>query len=191
MRLLIEFPLYVAAIVLFGALSPSAAQPPAETPSSGTLYALFSFGDDGEKTILKKKQQEFARSKLAASAGEVRLVLFTGDKGCRECDKTEKFLSELATLSPQLSLEILTFSEDSERAGRLGIERVPGTAILSPAGKNTGIRYYGIPLGFEFETFVEAIVNAGNQETGLEPETIAGLSLVKKPVTITVFVTEH
>ena len=191
MRLLFRYSLYVAAIFLFCVPSPSASQPPSGVSPSETLYALFGFGDDGKRPILKKKQQEFARSKFAAAGGETRLVLFTEGEGCRQCGKAERFLRELADLSPLLVLETLSYSEEAERARQLGIERVPGIALLGPGGRETGIRYYGIPLGFEFETFVEAVVNTGSEVTGLQPETIASLSLVKKPVIITVFVTEH
>ena len=43
----------------------------------------------------------------------------------------------------------------------------------------------------DMEAFVEALASATSGETGLEAETIAGLTLVEKPVVITVFVAEH
>jgi alkyl hydroperoxide reductase subunit AhpF len=128
---------------------------------------------------------------LSSLRNEAHLVLFQNDDECRECGRAERLLTELAALSPRLSFHTLSLGEDAERARELGIDKAPGLAILDGKRKSPGIRYYGVPLGFEFEAFLQAIVNTAHGSPGLQPETIAGLSRVKKPVTITVFVARH
>ena len=159
--------------------------------SPGPVLAFFGFGKSTEKSLLNKKDGELARTMLSSLRNMAHLVLFLEDDGCRECGRTERLLKELAELSPRLSLETLSLEEDAGRARELGIDKVPGIAILDGGKKSPGIRYYGVPLGFEFEAFLEAIVNTAHGSPGLQPETVAALSHVKKPVTITVFVARH
>lgn len=94
-------------------------------------------------------------------------------------------------MSPLLSLRVLTLGGSGERASALGIERVPAIVLLDGRQKDTGIRYYGIPLGFEFEAFLQAVVNTAHGTPGLQPGTVAGLDNLTEPVTITVFVAQH
>lgn len=145
-------------------------------------------GEKDGKSVLKKKEKSLAGTALQNLGGEARLVLFTEEKGCGSCGKAERLMGELASLSPKVSLEVLSLSADAGRAGELGIDRVPGTAI--EGSRDTGIRYYGIPLGYELEVFVDAIRQAAEGEPDLAPETMAGLGRLKNPVTITVFVAE-
>lgn len=165
---------------------PGAAEPLAD----GERRLAFFHGGGGRKgkSVLKEKERRLAEAALRNLGGEARLVLFTEEKGCKSCPKAERLMEELASLSPKVSLEVLSLSADAGRAGELGIERAPGTAIKGP--RDTGIRYYGLPLGYELEAFVNAIRQAAEGEPDLAPEIVAGLGRLKDPVTITVFVAE-
>jgi hypothetical protein len=55
--------------------------------------------------------------------------------------------------------------------------------------KDSGIRFYGIPLGYEFMPFLEAIKDASRGGTDLTPETRAALAEVREPVHLQVFTT--
>ncbi len=162
----------------------------AEALADGERHLAFFHGGggSGKKGVLKKKEKSRAETALQNLEGEARLVLFTEKKGCGSCGKAERLMDELASLSPKVSLEVLSLSDDAGRAGELGIDRVPGTALEGSG--DTGIRYYGRPLGYELEVFVDAIRQAAEGEPDLAPETMAGLGRLKKPVTITIFVAE-
>jgi alkyl hydroperoxide reductase subunit AhpF len=153
------------------------------------LFAFFHRGKDkGEKHVLGKKELSAARSALQDLQGEARLVLFTEEKDCKECGEAETLMREIASCSPKVSLEVLSLSADNSRAEELGVDKVPAVALLGSA--DTGIRYYGLPLGYEFETFVDAVRCAAEGEPELVPETMDALGRLGKPVTITVFVAE-
>ena len=97
----------------------------------------------------------------------------------------------MTALSPRLSLETLTLGEEPVRADRFGIDKIPAVALLDGGGEWTGIRYFGLPLGFELEAFLEALVNASRGEHSLEEGTAAGLERLRTGVILTVFVTRH
>ena len=70
----------------------------------------------------------------------------------------------------------------------LGIQRIPAVAVMG-AEKDYGIRFYGLPTGYEFGTLVDAILDVSSGDSGLSPETRQALQTLTKPVHIQVFST--
>jgi alkyl hydroperoxide reductase subunit AhpF len=144
--------------------------------------------ETAQPSLLREKDREFVRTTLADMKGTARLVLFTSREDCDYCDITESFLEDIASLASGVTVEVLSLEDDGSRAGELGIDKAPGIALLG--GRDHGIRYYGLPTGYEFNTFVETIGRAADDDSGLMPETAAALASLSKPVTITVFSTK-
>ena len=66
-------------------------------------------------------------------------------------------------------VEIYDLVKDQKKAEEFKIDKVPAIAIV---GKNDyGIRYYGIPYGYEFNAFIENVVNVANGTTNLPEDT--------------------
>jgi glutaredoxin-like protein len=55
--------------------------------------------------------------------------------------------------------------------------------------KDYGIRYYGIPAGYEFSTLINDIMMVSRGESGLSAETKAYLAGLTQPLHLQVFVT--
>lgn len=144
--------------------------------------------ETAQVSLLRDRDREFVRATLGEMKEPVRLVLFTSREDCEYCDLTESFLGDIASLAGGVTVEVLSLEDDGPRAGELGIDKAPGIALLG--GRDHGIRYYGLPTGYEFNTFVETIGRVADDVSGLMPETAAALASLSKPVTITVFSTK-
>lgn len=143
----------------------------------------------GADAMLSENDKSYVRRTLGGMREPVRVVLFSRDGGdCRYCDQAEGLLGEVAALEPQVVLEVLSLRKDAARAADLGIDKVPGIAILGPAG-DYGLRYFGLPSGMDFVPFVETLRAVSDGDPGLAPETVEGLAKLAKPVQLTVFVT--
>jgi len=94
---------------------------------------------------------------------------------------------EVARLSDQLTVEIYNFVTDKAKAEELRIDKIPAIAVIGAA--DYGVRFYGIPSGYEFASFLHAIhaVAAGKPE--LSEEGLKVLAELTEPVHIQVFVT--
>ena len=82
--------------------------------------------------------------------------------GARDVDfgaETERVVAGLAELSRHLSYRV-----DTEPAG---FERYPAVAVL-PEGRDAGVRYYGLPWGYELGSLIGAVVEAGRAESSLK-----------------------
>jgi glutaredoxin-like protein len=112
----------------------------------------------------------------------------TNEKGtCQYCDVVEELLTEVSSLSDSVKLEI--HKDDKEVEEKYGFERTPAIAIVDGDGKDYGIRYYGIPSGYEFSTLLEDLFMVSSGESGLSQKTIEQLEKIDKPVNLKVFVT--
>jgi len=118
----------------------------------------------------------------------VRVVLFTQEIECEFCKESRQLVTEVGNLAPEkIKVEIYDLVKDADRAKEFNIDKVPAIAIVGK--KDYGIRYFGIPYGYEFNSFIANIINVSKGTTNLSEETKKKLASIEKPVHIQVFVT--
>lgn len=117
----------------------------------------------------------------------VKLVFFTQEIECAYCRQTGLLLREVADLSEKITLEVYNFQLDRDKAAEYGIDKVPATVVA--AEKDYGIRFYGVPAGYEFLSFIEAVLHVSRGESGLAPRTVEALRAITSPVHLQVFAT--
>lgn len=117
----------------------------------------------------------------------VHLVMFTQEFECEYCADTRQLVEELAEISDRVVAEIYDFRADRAKAEELGIDKIPAIAIIGE--KDYGVRFYGIPSGYEFTSLLYAIRYVSEGKTELSDATLKVLEGLTKPVHIQVFVT--
>jgi len=138
-------------------------------------------------SLLNKEIREQVKQELADLAGPVKLIMFTQEFECEYCAETRQLAEEVAQLSDQLTTEVYNFVTDEEKVKELEIDKIPAIAVVG--AEDYGVRFYGIPSGYEFTSLLHAIklVAAGQPE--LSADTIDALAKVNEPVHFQVFVT--
>ena len=121
----------------------------------------------------------------------VKMVVFSQEMECQYCKETREIAEELAALSDKISLEVYDFVADKALADQYGVDKIPATVILEggESGKDYGIRYYGIPSGYEFSSLIHDVMMVSEGDTQLSQEMINWLADLKTPVHLQVFVT--
>ncbi len=121
----------------------------------------------------------------------VTIVHFTQELDCQYCSETKQLLKEVAELSDKIHLEVYNAQIDEEKMKEYEIDRVPARvpATVIRNEKDFGIRYYGIPAGYEFASLLEDIVDVSNHKLDVEPAVLEKISSIDRPVDIWVFVT--
>jgi alkyl hydroperoxide reductase subunit AhpF len=118
----------------------------------------------------------------------VRLVVFSQALADPDSEEVRRLVEELVGLDERLSAEARNFVLDPERVAELGIERIPAIAVLG-ADKDPGVRFYGLPTGYEFGSLVTAILDVSRGASVLQPETRAELEALGTDVRLRVFST--
>lgn len=140
--------------------------------------------------LLSDQDRETVRARLASIEHPVTLLFFTQTIGAPESVYlTKRVLDEVASLNDRLTIEEVNLVLDRERAAQFGVDHIPAIVLLRD-GRDTRIRFLGAPAGYEFMSFIEALVLAGTDDSGLSTssrELVA--QYVKAPLEIRVFVT--
>jgi glutaredoxin-like protein len=112
---------------------------------------------------------------------------FTQEFECESCKTTHTLLQELVGLSDKLELKVYDFQKDPDNVKKFEIDKIP--AIVLEGQKVYGIRYFGIPSGYEFAALLEDSVDVSRGTTELSLETISLLNTLIKHIHIQVFTT--
>ncbi len=141
--------------------------------------------------LLQDKDRTIVRAELEqALRRPVSLALFVADRDCELCGVTRELLEEVSALHPSLRVAVYDLTADAARAAQLGIDKAPAIAVLEgDSAADYGIRFYGIPSGYEFASLIEAIRIVGSDTAELQPATHAFLAELTTPLHLQVFVT--
>lgn len=134
---------------------------------------------------LAEREQEAIRSLFAGLARDVPVRLVLGPEETpvtvlvagRDIDfgaEARSLLEQLASLSDRVAL---TVEETAERG------RWPEITV------GDGLRYHGLPWGYELSAVVGAVVEAGRAESSLTADSLAALATLRRPVGLEVYVT--
>lgn len=142
-------------------------------------------------TLLKEEDRKHLIEEFKALQKPVKLLMFTQELECQYCRETRMIAEEMAELSDAISLEVYNFVTDKEVADQYDVDKIPSIVVLQDGDqpKDYGIRYFGIPSGYEFSSLVEDIMMVSQGESGLSEATKAQVAALTKPVHIQVFVT--
>lgn len=137
---------------------------------------------------ISAKDRAYLQEAFASLTQPVTLLLFTSKEACPYCNDTREILEELAELSDNITVDVRDMAEHAADAEAYGVDKAPATIVLGN-GTDYGIRYYGIPAGYEFASLVEDVLMVGQGQSKLSEATKETLRNLQKPVHIQVFVT--
>ena len=138
--------------------------------------------------LLRAEEEAKVREWFAELARPVELVVALGPEetplaGAGDVD----FGAEMVRLCEGLAElgERVTFRVEEEPEG---LPRFPAVSIR-PDGRDEGVRYDGLPWGYELGSLIGGIVEAGRAEPSLRAESVAALEALDRDLALDVFVT--
>lgn len=144
--------------------------------------------------LIAEKDRAVIREMFQDLVEPVRLVVFTegairpaGQRPCQYCAQVVSLAKELAEISDKIQVEVVNFYAEKAKVAEYGVQRIPALAVVG--AKDYGIRFYGIPAGFEFSALLETIVDVSRGSSDLALETLEKLQRIDSPLHIQVFVT--
>lgn len=153
--------------------------------------------------LLRDADRENLRKELNQLQNPVRLVFFTQALNCEYCGLTKQVLEEVVGLSNKIELKEYNFAIDRDAVAQYRIARVPAIAVTrlepprlliagaeqKPYERDYGIRYYGVPAGYEFAALIGDILDVSAGESGLTEQTKQALRQLTAPLHLQVFTT--
>ena len=130
---------------------------------------------------------EDVEARLANLPAPARLLFFTQTFGCDTCLPARQVADQIASFSDQITVEEYNLVLDKEKVAEYGIDKVPAIAVVG--AEDLGLRYYGVPAGYELGALVDAIELAVGGDPDLSTESVSALAALDRAVNIQVFVT--
>jgi glutaredoxin-like protein len=137
--------------------------------------------------LFSARDRQAVKDRLEELADPVKLVNFTQELECPGCRETGMLLKELAELSDKLTLEQYNYQLDRAKVDEFKVDKIPATAVVG--AKDYGIRFYGLPAGYEFASLLDDILSVSQGASGLSAAAAARVRAIDQPVHLEVLVT--
>lgn len=129
-----------------------------------------------------------AKDLLGKLTDPVKLIVFTQEIECNYCKETVTLIKELSKIDPKIESKIYDFQKNKEAVKKYGIDKIPAI-VVEKATEDYGIRFFGIPSGYEFVSLLETIRTVSTGEHGLGDENVERIKGIDTDVHLQVFVT--
>ncbi len=140
-------------------------------------------------TILPEKDRQTLQQWFSGLQNTVKLVVFTTNEQPETCELLSQIAQDLVSIGGgKITLEQHSVEAEPTVAQEYNITLAPAIVVRTEE-KDYGIRYLGVPAGFEFASLVGAIEDVGRGDPGLSPDSRLMLANLRHPVHIRVFVT--
>jgi glutaredoxin-like protein len=142
-------------------------------------------------SLLREEDRQFLIEEFRSLREPVQLVVFSQEFECQYCRDTRLIAEELSQLSGSIELQVYDFVKDAKVAEQYQVDKVPAMAVVRGGEhpKDYGIRFFGIPAGYEFTSLVEDIRMVSEGESGLSAASKSQLATLTEPLHLQVFVT--
>ena len=138
--------------------------------------------------MLGLKERDFLTKEFSQKlVNDVKLVVFTQEVPCIFCKETVEVCQEIASVNSKVKVEIYDYIKDQMRAKELRVDKIPAIAVIG--AKDYGVRFYGIPSGYEFTSLIGSILDVSKGDSGLSPKSKDLLKTLDRPIHIQVYVT--
>ena len=137
--------------------------------------------------FLSARDEAAVRKEFERIGGPVKITVFASELGGEQNAQTVALIREVAALADQISVAVLNPHIDREQAAAYGVSESP--VVVVEGARDYGIRFLGIPGGYEFSNLIDSIVAVSTGLAGLSEETKIALAGLTEDVTIKVFAT--
>lgn len=139
--------------------------------------------------LLKEKDRLHLFEQLKALTYPVTLVVFTQQFESQSCRAAREIAQEVAELAEQVEIEVFEYDTNDGLAAQFAIDKLPALVVMRGGDepRDFGIRFYGVPAGYQFTSLMHAVMMVGTGESGLTPGLRSWAASLREPVHIQVF----
>jgi len=138
--------------------------------------------------LFDAKIQQQLKDVLANMKDEVQIINFTQEIECPMCRETRQFVEEIGSLSDKLKVKVYNFVTDKDMSAKFKIDKIPAIVLLDKDGVDHGIRFFGLPGGYEINSFLGAIIELSGKREPVPDDVLKRIKAVDRDVHIQVFV---
>jgi glutaredoxin-like protein len=140
-------------------------------------------------TIFNEETRKQLTDLLGELKNKVNILFFGSETNCPTCGDTFRFMEAFSQLNDQIALQYCDLEMEATHPAALKIDKVPAIVLLDGLNHDYGIRFYGIPAGYEIHSLISAVREISGIPGEMPDEIIERIHSLDIPVHIKVFVT--
>ena len=137
--------------------------------------------------FLTAQDEQAVKREFEKLTGPVKLTVLASELGPESNAETVALIKEVAALSDQISVAVLNPHIERDETAAYDVSVTPAVAV--EGAKDYGIRFLGVPAGYEFSNLIDSIVAVSRGEAQLSDATKEALAGLTEDVRIKVFAT--
>src|SRR4029453_774072 len=137
--------------------------------------------------FLGAQDEQAGKKEFEKLTGPVTLTVFPSELGSENNGQTVSLIKEVAALSDRIAVKVLNPHIERDETAAYGVAVTPAVAVEGT--KDYGIRFLGVPAGYEFSNLIASIIAVSRGEAQLKDETKTALAGLTEDVSIKVFAT--
>jgi glutaredoxin-like protein len=138
--------------------------------------------------IIDDNVKNQVKQRFEAMKSPVQLIVYNRNpNGCNFSEEMKELVEIVAGLSSKIDYKLIEEPLETLK-GKYHLDECPAIEIRMKE-RSYGIRFYGVPAGKEFTSFIESIMLVSLQNPHLSQKTINELEDLSKSVNLKVFVT--
>ena len=137
--------------------------------------------------FLTTQDERAVQKEFEKMTGPVTLTVFASSLGAENNAQTVSLIKEVGALSDKITVKVLNPHIERDETAAYGVSSTPAVAV--EGAKDYGIRFLGMPAGYEFSNLIDSIVAVSRGEAQLKDESKAALAGLTEDVDIKVFAT--
>lgn len=138
--------------------------------------------------LFDAKIQQQLKDILKNMKDEVQIINFTQEIECPMCRETRQFAEEIGSLSDKLKVKVYNFVTDKDMSVKYKIDKIPAIVLLDKDGVDHGVRFFGLPGGYEINSFLGSIIELSGRREQVPDDIMKRIKDVDRDVHIQVFV---
>jgi glutaredoxin-like protein len=142
--------------------------------------------DQNKKELKRRFRKDLKKEILFSLFTTSPSLLTIPGRECHACPQAQEFLEEICALSPKIDLKIYDYFDAMESRHQYYIDKIP--AIVTESDGANRLVFYGIPQGYQFPVFLEAMERMSRDVSSLANTTRKGFSKIDKLVVLRIFV---
>ncbi|MCL4351353.1 MAG: hypothetical protein M1318_01715 [Firmicutes bacterium] len=138
---------------------------------------------------LSERDRQTLREMFRDLKFSVHLELFV-EEGHQWSHDAVVLLREVVRVMPDLlRLEIWNVGHDNLLAALYGVQQVPTLVVADHRREDSGIRFIGLPTGYEFSVLIEALLDVSQNRIRLSDPSLNFIRNIEDDIMLEVFVT--
>jgi glutaredoxin-like protein len=139
-------------------------------------------------SVFDEKISEKLKAVFSNLQDQVNILYFTQEIECGTCREAGEFIREISAFNKKMTLTEYDFLKHSNEAKKYNVDKIPAIVILDKNKEDTGIKFYGIPGGYEINSFIETLIEVSGRKKPMDSGLLARIQKIDKPVHIQVLI---